>query len=33
MAFSLTQTFLEFLKNNPEQKFTAEHIAEWIYQN
>ena len=33
MAFSLTQTFLEFLKSNPEKKFTAKDIAEWIYQN
>lgn len=31
MALNLTITIAEFLQNNPEQKFTAREIAEWIY--
>ena len=31
MSLNLTITVAEFLQNNPEQKFTAREIAEWIY--
>lgn len=31
MALNLTITIAEFLQNNPEQKFTAREIAEWVY--
>jgi hypothetical protein len=34
MALNLTIiTIAEFLQNNPEQKFTAREIAEWIYEH
>jgi len=32
MSLNLTITVAEFLQNNPEQKFTAREIAEWIYE-
>ena len=31
MALNLTITIAEFLQNNPEQKFTAREITEWVY--
>ena len=31
MALNLTITIAEFLQNNPEEKFTAREIAEWVY--
>jgi len=34
IALNLTIiTIIEFLQNNPEQKFIAKEIAEWIYEH
>ncbi|PJB71886.1 MAG: HrgA protein [Alphaproteobacteria bacterium CG_4_9_14_3_um_filter_47_13] len=32
MALNLANTIVSFLKENPEQKFTAREIANWIFQ-
>lgn len=32
MALNLTNTVVDYLKNNPEQKFTARQIAQWILE-
>ena len=32
MALNLSNTVIEFLKKNPEQKFTAREIANWIFE-
>ena len=32
MALDLTNTVLEFLQQNQEQKFTAREIATWIFK-
>lgn len=32
MALNLTNTVVEFLQQNPEQKFTAREIANWIFE-
>ena len=32
MALNLTNTVVEFLQQNPEQKFTAREIANWIFK-
>lgn len=32
MSLNLNKTVAEFLKNNPEQKFTAREIANWIFE-
>jgi len=31
MSLNLNKTVAEFLRNNPEQKFTAREIANWIF--
>ncbi|WP_322074429.1 hypothetical protein [Burkholderia cepacia] len=31
MALNLAKLILEFLKGNPDRKFTARQIAEWIF--
>ena len=33
MALKLTSIVAEFLQQNPEQKFTAREIADWVYAN
>lgn len=33
MALNLRQTVINFLKANPEQRFTSKQIAEWIFVN
>ncbi|MBR8102233.1 hypothetical protein KDX13_36480, partial [Burkholderia cenocepacia] len=30
MALNLAKLIIEFLKGNPDQKFTARQIAEWV---
>jgi len=32
MAINLANTVVEFLQQNPEQKFTAREIANWIFE-
>ena len=32
MALNLANTVVEFLQQNPEQKFTAREIANWIFE-
>ena len=32
MALNLANTIVSFLKENPEQKFTAREIANWIFE-
>ena len=32
MALNLRNKILEFLKSNPEQKYTARQIAKWIFE-
>ena len=31
MALNLTKTVIGYLKDRPEQKFTARQIAEWVF--
>ena len=31
MALQLTKRFIEYLEQNPENKFTAREISTWIY--
>ena len=33
MKLNLSARVVEYLEQNPEQKFTAREIAEWVFEN